>query len=161
MATRAAANVMYPAEQISDLPVTPPAPERIEDTGLTTEFITELLLRTLYVQGSLLGQTLSETVKLPFPIIDDLLLTMQHRRLVEVRGVSGPSRGTYLFDLTDAGRARAREAMAAMSYVGPAPVPLSQYRVSVGAQSIRHARVNQEAVHAGLGWLVLDNSTVD
>ncbi|MEO7987481.1 MAG: ATP-binding protein [Gemmatimonadales bacterium] len=123
--------------------------------------MSDLLLRTMYVQGAQLGQALSESVRLPFPIIDDLLLTMQHRRLAEVRGVTGPGRGTYLFDLTDAGRARAREAMMAMTYVGPAPVPLSQYRISVGAQSIRHARVNQAAVHAGLGWLMLDASTVD
>ncbi|HEY8258625.1 MAG TPA: hypothetical protein VIG08_13295 [Gemmatimonadales bacterium] len=154
-------NVMYPAERLSDLPVAPPPPERIDDTGLSAEFVTELLLRTLYVQGAQLGKLLSERIRLPFPIIDDLLLSMQHRRLIEVHGVTGPGRATYVFDLTDAGRGRAREAMSAMSYVGPAPVPLSQYRASVGAQSIQHARVNQEVVHAGLNWLVLDPSTVD
>jgi len=152
---------LYPAEQMRELPVTPPPPERIEDTGLTEEFISELILRTMYVQGAQLGRALSDSIRLPFILIDDMLLTMQQRRLVEVRGVTGPGRATYLFDLTEAGRDRAREAMMSMTYVGPAPVPLSQYRVSVGAQSIRHARVNQADVHAGLSWLVLDPSTVD
>lgn len=158
---RAAAFAQVALDVESGLSVTPPSPERIEDTGLSTEFVSDLLLRTMYVQGAQLGQVLAENIRLPFPVIDDLLLTMQHRRLAEVRGVTGPGRGTYVFDLTDAGRARAREAMTSMTYVGPAPVPLSQYRVSVGAQSIRHARVNQAAVHAGLGWLVLDPDTVD
>jgi predicted ATPase with chaperone activity len=145
----------------NDLPVMPPTPDSLEETGLQAGFVTDLLLRTMYVRGAILGHALAESVRLPFPIIDDLLLTMQHRRLAEVRSVTGPSRGTYVFDLTDAGRGRAREAMESLSYVGPAPVPLAQYRVSVGAQSIRHARVNQAAVHQGLSWLVLDGSTVD
>ena len=144
-----------------ETPLAPPPPDQISDTGLSVEFITDLLLRTMYVQGAQDGQTLSLALRLTFAIIDDLLLTLQHRRLVEVRGVTGPGRGTYVFDLTEAGRGRAREAMSSVSYVGPAPVPLSQYRVSVGAQSIRHARVNQADVHAGLGWLVLKPSVID
>jgi len=156
-----AASLLYPAEQMSELPITPPPPERVEDTGLTEEFISELVLRTMYVQGAQLGRALSDSIRLPFILIDDMLLTMQQRRLVEVRGVTGPGRATYLFDLTEAGRDRAREAMMVTTYVGPAPVPLSQYRVSVGAQSISHARVNQAEVHGGLSWLVLDASTVD
>ena len=161
MAAREAISLMSARGDPGERAITPPTPENLDDTGLSGEFVTDLVLRTMYVQGAQMGQQLSQSVRLPFPLIDDLLLTLQHRRMVEVRGVRGPNRGTYIFDLTDGGRARAREAMASLSYVGPAPVPLAQYRVSVGAQSIRHARVNQEAVHAGLGWLVLDSSTVD
>ncbi len=161
MALGPSKSLMYPAERLSDLPVAPPPPERLDDTGLSSEFVIELLLRTLYVQGALLGKILSERVRLPFPIIDDLLLGMQQRRMIEVHGVTGPGRATYVFDLTDAGRARAREATSSSGYVGPAPVPLTQYRASVNAQSIQHARVNQAVVHAGLSWLVLDPSTVN
>ena len=86
-------------------------PRRVEDTGLSEEFIVDLLLKTLYVQGARTGQQLVEAVRLPFAFVDEQLLSLQQRRLVEVRGTSGPSRGGYMFDLTGAGRDRAREAL--------------------------------------------------
>ena len=109
-------------------PTSPPLPETLEDTGLSAEFVVDLLLKTLYVQGARTGQQLMETIKLPFPFVDDRLLTLQQRRFVEVRGTSGAGRGGYMFDLTGEGRTRAREALESSQYVGPAPVPLKQYR---------------------------------
>ena len=103
----------------------PRAPERLEDLGLSSEFVIELLLRTLYVQGARSGQELSDAVRIPFILLDDLLLSLQQRRLAEVLGTNGIGRGAYIFDLTDTGRGRAREAMMTARYVGPAPVPLS------------------------------------
>src|SRR4029450_4475130 len=91
-------------------PPRPPLPETIEATGLSVEFVVDLLLKTLYVQGARTGQQLMETVQLPFPFVDDLLLGLQQRRLTEVRGTSGAGRGGYMFDLTSEGRTRAREA---------------------------------------------------
>nr|MBA3259644.1 hypothetical protein [Gemmatimonadales bacterium] len=83
---------------------------------------------------------------------------LQQRRLVEVRGTSGPSRGGYLFDLTGAGRDRAREALASSQYVGPAPVPLTQYRMWVEKQSIRNVHVTKEKVREGFRGLVLSDA---
>ena len=71
----------------------PPVPESVRDTGLSEEFIVDLLLKTLYVQGARTGQQLTAAVRLPFPFVDDQLLSLQQRRLVEVLGTSGPNRG--------------------------------------------------------------------
>jgi predicted ATPase with chaperone activity len=139
----------------------PRAPERLEDLGLSSEFVIELLLRTLYVQGARSGQELSDAVRIPFILLDDLLLSLQQRRLAEVLGTNGVGRGAYIFDLTDTGRGRAREAMMTARYVGPAPVPLAQYSDSVRAQSISHAQVDAQTVKDGFGWLVLDDATLD
>ena len=88
--------------------VEPPVPESIGDTGLSEEFIVDLLLKTLYVQGVRTGRQLTASVRLPFSFVDDRLLSLQQRRLVEVLGTGGPNRGSYLFDLTGAGRDRSR-----------------------------------------------------
>ena len=69
-------------------PIRPPLPETLADIGLSVEFIVDLLLKALYVQGARTGQQLMDTLKLPFPFVDDQLLSLQHRRLVEVRGTS-------------------------------------------------------------------------
>ena len=124
-------------------------PETVAATGLSPEFIVDLLLKTLYVQGARTGQHLTDTVRLPFDFVDDQLLSLQQRRLVEVRATSGPSRGGYIFDLTSAGRDRAREALASSQYVGPAPVPLDQYRTWVEKQTIRNVHVTKEVIRDG------------
>ncbi len=140
---------------------TPPSPDKLSDTGLTGDFVRDLLLKTLYVQGTRTGQQLAQFVALPFAIIDDELLTLQQRRFIEVRGTQGPNRGNYVFDLAGEGRARARDAFEASQYVGPAPVPLWQYRERMEIQSIRHAHVTQEVLRAGLSHLVLDEGLFD
>ena len=139
----------------------PPVPAALEETGLTDEFVTDLLLKTLYTQGSRTGQQLVEAVCLPFPVVDDQLLTLQQRRMIEVRGTSGPSRGSYMFDLAPAGRERAREATTTNQYVGPAPVPLDQYRRWVDRQSINHMQVNRHTVEQGFSELVLEPGLTD
>jgi len=143
-----------PRERRRDFPA---APDKLSDTGLTGDFVRDLLLKTLYVQGTRTGQQLSEFVALPFGLIDDELLTLQQRRFIEVRGTHGPNRGSYIFDLVGEGRARAKDAFEASQYVGPAPVPLLQYRERMEIQSIRHAHVTQEVLREGLSHLVLED----
>ena len=77
-------------------PVRPQPPATVEDTGLPEEFITDLLLKVLYVQGARTGQQLVDVVKLPFPFVDNRLLDLQQRRLAEVRGTTGHSRAGYV-----------------------------------------------------------------
>jgi predicted ATPase with chaperone activity len=139
----------------------PPVPESVGDTGLSEEFLVDLLLKTLYVQGARTGRQLTGAVRLPFTFVDDRLLTLQQRRLVEVLGTSGPNRGAYIFDLTGLGRDRAREALASSQYVGPAPVPLTQYRTWVEKQSITNVHVTRDVVRNGFRNMVLSEAIHD
>ena len=139
----------------------PPTPESVATTGLSGEFILDLLLKVLYVQGARTGHHLTDVVRLPFSFVDDQLLSLQQRRLVEVRTTSGPSRGGYTFELTGPGRDRAREALASSQYVGPAPVPLAQYREWVERQSIRNVHVTAEVIRTGFRRMVLSDAIHD
>ena len=139
----------------------PVVPESVQDTGLSAEFLMDLLLRTLYVHGAATGVALTEMLRLPFPLLDDFLLTLQTRRLLELRGTTGHGRSAYVFDLTTQGRNRARETMQTVAYVGPAPVPLATYRDWCERQSIRNAQVSRETVQNGLSWLVLDPALLE
>jgi len=86
---------------------------------------------------------------------------MQQRRFVEVKSTVGASRAGYTFDLTQMGRDRARDAVTANMYVGPAPVPLRQYIYWVGRQSIQQVHVTRRDVEAAFGPLVLNQDTLD
>ena len=80
----------------------------------------DLLLKTLYVQGARTGQQLVETISLPFPFVDDQLLTLQQRRLR--RGPGHQRRQPRRLHVRPHRRRpdRAREALVSSQYVGPA-----------------------------------------
>jgi predicted ATPase with chaperone activity len=139
----------------------PEVPESLADTGLGDSQVIDLLLKTLYQRGSLTGSALASAVALPLSVLDDLLLTMTQRRFVEVLGTSGHGRGGYLFELTEEGRNRAEAALAASRYVGPAPVPLDQFRKWVGLQSVRQHRVSKERLAGAFSDLILPHEVLD
>lgn len=139
----------------------PPVPETLQETGLTDAFVTDLLLKTLYAQGARTGDQLSNYIRLPFGILDDITLTLQQRRLIEVRGTEGVGRRGYTFDLTAEGRARAREIVGTNRYIGPAPVELSQYWKWATAQSVRKSPITRDRILDGLRHLVLPEELID
>ena len=138
----------------------PPVPVTTADTGLTPGLISDLILKALYSLGARTGDHLRSFVRLPFAILDEQLVDLQQRRLVEVRE-GGQSRVTYTFDLTSEGRTRARESMDANGYVGPAPVPLGQYGRWVHSQSVRGVHVTEETIRQGFSHLVFEDSFLD
>src|SRR5215207_8937783 len=140
---------------------TPPVPDTLADTGVSADVVRALILKVFYAQGGRTGHYLSEFLRLPFALVDEELLTLQQRRFVEVRGTTGPNRASYLFDLGGVGRDRAKEALESSQYVGPVPVPLSQYSAWIEAQSIQNAHVTQESLKAGFSHLVLNHSLFD
>ena len=148
-------------DEEEEAPSSPPLPQTIPDTGLSEEFIVDLALKMLYVQGPRTGKQITDLIKLPFPFVDEQLASMQQRRFVEVRSTVGASRAGYTFDLTQMGRDRARDALTANMYVGAAPVPLRQYIYWVGRQSIQQVHVTRPDVEAAFGPLVLNQETLD
>ncbi|MET0396553.1 MAG: ATP-binding protein [Longimicrobiaceae bacterium] len=142
-------------------PAVPPVPATLAATGISEEAIVDLLLKSLYVQGARTGQQLADSVALPFDLLDELLLPLQQRRFVEVRGTAGAGRVSYVFDITGAGRERAREAMELNQYVGPAPVPLGQYRRWLDAQTIRDVHVDRERIREGFRDMVLSHDVYE
>ncbi len=97
------------------------------ESGLTMGQLSDLLLKTLYVQGVLQGGDLGRLTRLPFNIVDEALRTMRDQKLVEVASGELVGRISYRFALTEVGRVRARDSFENCRYVGPAPVPIKQY----------------------------------
>ena len=134
---------------LAGTPAAPPVPDALADTGLSPEVRATCCSRCSTCRVDAPAISSPSSCCLPFAFVDDQLLTLQQRRFVEVRGTTGPNRAGYLFDLTGDGRDRAREALASSQYVGPAPVPLAQYRTWIEKQSIRNAHVTRETVREG------------
>ena len=105
----------------------PPPIVKLDDIGLSQYYLVDLGLKILYNSGTLTGFQLAEKLALPFTGIVDtgVLEYLKKEKLVEVRSSSGGfSEGAYVYVITSAGIARAREAMDRNQYAGATPVPL-------------------------------------
>jgi predicted ATPase with chaperone activity len=113
----------------------PAEPRTIEETGLSASAIEALIMKYLMLVGSSVGRKVSETLCLPFGLLEPLFQSLRQRQLLVYSG--NTSLNDYMYTLTDQGRARAKSYMDSCAYVGPAPVPLPDYINSVDAQTIR------------------------
>lgn len=137
------------------LPEAPSAPETLTQAGLTLGFLNDLILRTLYVRGTLLGLDLSRLTCLPFKVIEDALKFLKDEKCLEVTGGDLIGRVSYRFTLTELGRRRAQDAMQLCAYIGPAPVPLEDYVEQVYRQAVTGIAVNGDALRASFSHLVI------
>jgi hypothetical protein len=142
--------------------VRPAAPKTLEEAGLSQEMVTQLILKFLHFGAGLSGQDLSTRLGLEFSVIQSSLEFLRHTHLCEVLGgsmIGGPS---FRYRITDDGRRKAILYLEQSQYVGPAPVPLDQYKAYMDAhgrlpsQAITRERVRKAFSHLVLSGRVLD-----
>jgi predicted ATPase with chaperone activity len=137
------------------LPEAPSAPENLQQTGLTLGFLNELILRTLYTRGGMLGLDLAKLLCLPFKVIEESLHFLKNEKCLEVLGGDLIGRISYRFNLTELGRRRAQDAMEQCAYVGPAPVPLEDYVEQVYRQAVTAIEISPKSLRAAFSHLVI------
>lgn len=111
----------------------PTEPQSIEETGLSESFVEGLVLKTIRQGGTLSGRNTSELVGLPFRVIEPMLDVLRTRKMIA--HVRPAPFNDYYYSLTELGQGRALQCFKQSSYVGPAPVPLNDYVLSVEAQA--------------------------
>ncbi len=112
----------------------PVAPKSLAEAGVTEAVVDSLIFKYLAMVGSAPGAKVADMIALPHPIVVERLADLKRQQLVGYVGTA--TLGDFTYQLTDAGRDRARRLMDESMYVGAAPVPLSQYVEAVRAQSI-------------------------
>jgi hypothetical protein len=141
-------------------PTPPPPPATIKETGLHPDTLHQLLLKTL-VAGEASGSQLSESIRLPFSVLDALVQHGRVEKLLEVRGSSGTGSAGYRYALTDLGRDRAGQFLDMSRYVGPAPVPLNQYNAYVRACMAARGYVDRDQLSTGFENLIVNKAMYD
>ena len=120
---------------MSDESFHPAEPKSIDETGLSPTLIEDLILKYVLAVGSASGRDIAGNICLPFVTLEDLLRSLRSRQLLVHTGSA--QLGDYVYTLTEQGRTRAQSATSSCAYVGPAPVTLGEYVLSVEAQTIR------------------------
>jgi predicted ATPase with chaperone activity len=137
------------------LPEAPSAPETLKEAGLTLGFICDMILRTLYTRGGMLGLDLARILCLPFKVIEEPLCFLKDEKCLEVVGGDLIGRISYRFNLTELGRRRAQDAMTLCAYVGPAPVPLEDYVEQTYRQAVTGISCAPEVLKPSFNHLVI------
>lgn len=132
----------------------------IEGLGIGVDFVQEMILKILYVQGVRTGKSIANTLKIPFHLLEEEILGLKKRDLLSYVGAEGA--GGYAgmtFDLTPKGRERTKEILAARSYVGPLPITLNYYEEAMENQSLDTQHITHEEISNLFKDMVLDSKS--
>ena len=151
---------MQPVQQQGVQP--PPPPSRIEEMRLPVVMMRDILLKTIFRKNIDLVSEVSEAICLPRAVTQELVDMAREQKLLEATGTLNANSGNEMgYQLTDAGKARAQEALAQSEYFGAMPVPLDVYREQVKRQSIRNIMITRQELTGAMGHLVLPDSLLD
>jgi predicted ATPase with chaperone activity len=139
------------------LPEAPSAPETLKEAGLAIGFLNDLILKSLYTHGGMLGLDLSRLLCLPFKVIEESLQFLKDEKCLEVAGGDLIGRISYRFNLTELGRRRAQDALTLCGYIGPAPVPLEDYIEQTYRQAVTGIHCAPEVLRGSFGHLVFND----
>jgi predicted ATPase with chaperone activity len=139
----------------------PPQINSLEDTGLSSLWLQDLVLKVLYFRGSITGFKLAEEIALPMAGVTDQLLTaLKSEKYIEVKSAQGGlGEGAYTYSITGAGILRAREALDRSQYAGQAPVPFEVYNEAIRRQKSGRMTVTTRTMRQILSQLVISEST--
>lgn len=136
-------------------PEAPSSPENLREAGLSMAMLTDLILKSIYQRGTMLGLELAKFLCLPFKIVEEGIRFLKDEKCIEVTGGEIIGRVSYRFTLTDLGRQRAHDAMQQCGYVGPAPVPLEDYIEQTYRQTVTGINCTPDALRGPFSHLVL------
>src|SRR5436190_19882459 len=131
------------------------APTTLEDTGLSEDLVTQLVIKLLHCNANCTGVEVAHRVGLEFAVVESILETLKQSQQCEVVGGGALGAPSFRYRITDHGRRRAQLFLENNQYVGPAPVPLSQYREYMTTfQQVTRRTVTPAAVRHAVSHLV-------
>lgn len=142
--------------------VAPPAPRSLDAMRLPIVMMRDILLKTMFRMNLESCSELAKAMCLPIPVTQELIDMAREQKLLQATGtLHANSGGEMGFQLTDAGKARALDALAQSEYYGAMPVPLEVYSEQVKRQSIRNIQVTRDQLLGAMGHLILPDELLD
>ena len=140
----------------------PPPPKRLEDLSLPRVFMRDIALKSVFRKNANTVTYLSRAICLPIGITQEIIEIARSQGLLEAIGTRANHTSTneMTYQLTDAGKARAMDALAQSEYFGPMPVPLHVYAEQVKRQSIRNVQITRDQLMGAMGHLVLPDDLI-
>ena len=149
-----------PAESTGVLP--PPQPRTLAETGLSLVTMRDILLKTIFRMNIELVSDIARMISLPTTLTQELVDQARAQKLLEATGTLHATSGNEMgYQLTDAGKSRALDALSQSEYYGALPVPLADYAVQMKRQSVRDIKMTRPDLMKGMGHLILPPDLID
>ncbi|MEM1005916.1 MAG: ATPase [Pseudomonadota bacterium] len=140
----------------------PPTPKGLGEMQLPLVMMRDILLKTVFRKNASTVSEVAQAICLPSSVTQELIDIAREQKLLEATGTLNANSGNEMgYQLTDAGKARALDALSQSEYFGAMPVPLDVYREQVKRQSIRSIQVTRDQLVGAMGHLVLPDSLLD
>ncbi|WP_135506306.1 ATPase [Roseovarius aestuariivivens] len=134
----------------------PPPPKDLQDMRLPIVMMRDIVLKTMFRKNLDMVSELAEAVCLPRAVTQELVDIARGQKYLEATGsLTATGNGEMGYQLTDAGKTRAMDALSQSEYFGAMPVPLSVYREQIKRQSIRDIQITRDQLTKAMGHLVL------
>ncbi|MDE1132797.1 MAG: ATPase [Ascidiaceihabitans sp.] len=139
----------------------PPAPRQLHEMKLPVVMMRDILIKTMFRKNVDMVAELASAICLPVQVTQELVDMARDQRLLEATGTLNANNGSEMgYQLTDAGKARALDALSQSEYFGAMPVPLDVYREQVKRQSIRNLMVSRDMLNNAMAHLVLPDELI-
>jgi hypothetical protein len=140
----------------------PAEPADIAATKIDDIDLLALLMKLIYVGRLESCREFVDAIKLPYPIVADLVKMAVDRQLLQTLGSrDSASLIDVRYALTDEGKRWSADALERMRYTGPAPVTLDEFTFQVNLQKLTNERITFERIRKALGELSFDDSIIE
>ncbi|HTY62183.1 MAG TPA: ATP-binding protein [Acidobacteriota bacterium] len=130
-------------------------PELIEQTGLSTGFLADLALKTVYSGSDCTSERVAENLKLPLGISENLMQHLYREKYIDIRERSGVQRNRYA--MLDRGWDRVQRLLSLSGYIGPSPITLDDYTAGMRWMNVHAEKVEPENISGAYSHLVLSD----
>ncbi|MEQ9640182.1 MAG: AAA family ATPase [Alphaproteobacteria bacterium] len=141
----------------------PRAPLGLDDCGIDSMFLLNLMLKGMYTENMELGSQLADAMKVSGGMVNRLIDEAKERKLLEATGSAGGGASVVAemrHQLTRLGREWAAEAMLQSQYFGPAPVSLEAYQDRIQMQRITNEWVSRPMLDDAFNEIVVPDTFV-
>ncbi len=154
-------NVQAPATAVSGVQP-PPPPRTLTEMQLSIVMMRDILIKTMFRKNVDAVTAIARAICLPVNVTQELVDIARGQKLLEATGTLNANSGNEMgYQLTDAGKSRALDALAQSEYYGAMPVPLEVYREQVMRQSIRKIEITRAELTRAMGHLILPPNLID
>jgi hypothetical protein len=144
------------ADQIAAVVNSAPAiPADIAETGISERNLLYLMLKFMHVEACETVLDLAGRMKLPRRVLQQLIEDAVRQRFIGATGATSDLALSTHYQMTEAGRTAAREALDQNVYLGPVPVSLAAYQEQIEKQRITNEMLEEATLRRGFDGLVV------
>jgi hypothetical protein len=137
----------------------PIMPEIAEETGLGSGFLADLTLKVVSSDTNCTSERMSEKLRLPMGITENVLQYLYREKFIEIRERIGVQRHRYA--MLDRGWERVQRLLSISGYIGPAPVTLDAYTAGIQWMHRNTKTVDRDRVAVAYSDLVLSQHELE